>query len=359
MLVTLASGCDTWDEMTEQRSPWAVPDTQTVIEPVLPASTPSTSPTVSPALPLGGRPGGPARPGSIPAPGYASGRVSRLDAAPPIGPPPGVLPGGPGGGGGDDDPVKRNQRILKWLGGGAVLVVAIGLIVILVSVLTNNATTPGGLFNRQAEGPSDTRPELARRCPPPSIPPDNPNKGEVEVPPGPRTEDSESGISYKQYGSPWRPLQENWRDQGELKITYRMGQDFVTEPDYDGIGSDYHATILSGHVPAAVNDGMVLDLHCVGDQIAADVRVSFYPKGNQLEQLDARDLTLGGRPGRLIKFRLHFSQPGLQAKSELVSIALVDLGKPEAAILYVSIPDTHRQFDYVADEAPESIRPVK
>ncbi|WP_433214900.1 hypothetical protein ACQP00_04855 [Dactylosporangium sp. CS-047395] len=329
--------------MTEQPSPWATPDTQTVIQPV----TVPASPSAAPSEPLQPAP-------RRAAAGYASGRVGR-SGTPPVVPPPDLLEYGRSD---DDDPIKRNQRILKWLGGGAILVVAIGLIVILVSVMTNNATTPGGLFNRQAEGPSDTRPELARRCPPPTIPPDNPNQGGEEVPPGPRTSDSESGISYKSFGDPWRPLAENWRDQGELKITYRIGQDFVTEPNYDGVGSDYHATILSGHVPAAVNDGMVLDLHCVGDQIAADVRVSFYPKGNQLEQLEARDLTLGGRPGRLIKFRLHFSQSGLRAKSELVSIALVDLGKPEAAILYVSIPDTHRQFDYVADEAPESIRPV-
>ncbi|MEV6932152.1 hypothetical protein AB0M46_47750 [Dactylosporangium sp. NPDC051485] len=335
--------------MTEQRSPWAEPDTHTVIEPVPPAST---APIAGPAQPFDGRPGGSARV----APQYASGRVSRLGAPPP--PPPPDVPSG-GRDRDDDDPVKRNQRILKWLGGGAILVVAVGLIVILVSVLTNNATTPGGLFDRHAEAPSDTRPELARRCPPPSIPPDNPNNGGgAEVPPGPRTTDSESGISYKEYGAPWRPLLQNWRDQGELRITYRQGQDFVTEPNYDGAGHDYHATILSGHVPAAVNDGMVLDLHCVGDQIAADVRISFYPKGNQLEQLEAKDLTLGGRPARLLKFRLHFSEAGLTAKSELVSIALVDLGKPEAAILYVSIPDTHRQYDYVADEAPESIRPV-
>lgn len=334
--------------MTEQSSPWATPDTRTVIEPV----TVPASPSPEPAGPAG-------TPGPAPrrvAAGYASGRVGR-SGTPPITPPPDVLRYGRDDDD-DDDPVKRNQRILKWLGGGAILVVAIGLVVILVSVLTNNATTPGGLFNKQAEGPSDTRPELARRCPPPSIPPDNPNPGGEEVPPGPRTTDGESGISYKQFGAPWRPLAENWRDQGELKITYRIGQDFITEPDYDGAGSDYHATILSGHVPAAVNDGMVLDLHCVGDQIAADVRVSFYPKGNQLEPIEAKDLTLGGRPARLIKFRLHFSTPGLRAKSELVSIALVDLGKPEAAILYVSIPDTHRQFDAVADEAPESIRPV-
>ena len=302
---------------------------------------------VTPGRPLPGPPAGDARPRTL----TSAGRVG----APPPGPPVELPEYGPAD---DDDPVRRNKRIMKWLGGGAIAIIAIGLIVILASVVTNNATTPGGLFNRRAEAPSDTRPELARRCPPPTIPPDNPNKGGAEAPPGPRTSDSESGISYKQYPAPWHSLVENWRDRGELKITYRIGQDILTEENYDGQGRDYHATILSGHVPAAVNDGMVLDLHCVGDQIATDVRVSFYPEGNQLEQLDARDLTLGGRPARLLKFRLHFSTPGLKAKSELVSIALVDLGKPEAAILYVSIPDTHRQYDYIADEVLESIRPV-
>ncbi|WP_327006247.1 hypothetical protein OHA72_02510 [Dactylosporangium sp. NBC_01737] len=324
--------------MTEQHSPWAQPDTQVVLAPVGPA--PTIQRTAEPPRA---------------APGYRSGRVSGI-GVPPIVPPPSWPSGGGGGGEDDDDPVKRNKRILKLLSGGAVAVVAIGLIVILVSLMTGNATTPGGLFDRRAEGPSDTRPELARRCPPPTIPPELPPGG-AEVPAGPRTTDPEAGISYKEYGDPWQPWDAAWVDLGELKVTYRIGQHFITEPNYSG-NSDYHATILSGHVPAAVNDGMVLDLKCVGDQIAADVRISFYPKSNQLEQISAKDLTLGGRPARLLKFRLHFSQPGLKAKSELVSIALIDLGKPEAAILYVSIPDTHRQFDYIADEAPESVRPL-
>lgn len=322
--------------MTEQRSPWAEPDTHVVLAPVRPAPTiqrPAEEPRV--------------------AEGYKSGRVSGL-GVPPVVPPPDVLIGGPDD---DDDPVKRNKRIMKWLGGGAVAVLVVGLAVIMISVLTNNANTPGGLFNRKAEAPTDLRPELARRCPPPSIAPEQPNQPPPDVPAGPRTVDQEAGISYKEYGEPWGPWDAAWVDQGELKVTYRIGQHFVTEPNYSE-GSDYHATILSGHVPAAVNDGLVLDLKCIADQIAADVRVSFYPKNNQLEPIEAKDLTLGGRPARLVKFRLHFSQPGLKAKSELVSVALIDVGKVEAAILYVSIPDTHRQFDYVADEVTESVRPI-
>ena len=47
---------------------------------------------------------------------------------------------------------------------------------------------------------------------------------------------------------------------------------------------------------------------------------------------------------------------GLQAKDELVGIACIDVGKPSAAILYVSIPGTHRQFDWVVDDAINSVR---
>jgi hypothetical protein len=34
------------------------------------------------------------------------------------------------------------------------------------------------------------------------------------------------------------------------------------------------------------------------------------------------------------------------------------VGRPNAAILYVSIPGTHRQFDHVVDEVVESVRPT-
>jgi hypothetical protein len=57
------------------------------------------------------------------------------------------------------------------------------------------------------------------------------------------------------------------------------------------------------------------------------------------------------------KFRLHFSEPGLIAKDELAAVALIDVGKPQAAVLYISIPGTHRQYDWVVDDVLNSVRP--
>jgi hypothetical protein len=215
----------------------------------------------------------------------------------------------------------------------------------------------GGLFNR-ANGPSDTRPELAKRCPPPTGNiPDQTKPNPPAPPPGPRISDDEAGISYSQYGAPWNTWDAAWVDKGELKVSYAVGEHFVTEPLYNGV-SDYQATILSGHVPAAVNDGLALDLNCIGHQVAADVRLSFYPENNQQEMISDKAETLGGLNAWVLKFRLHFSQPGLRAKSELVAIALLDVGRPEAAILYVSIPDTNPEWEYVTDDALQSVRPT-
>jgi hypothetical protein len=96
----------------------------------------------------------------------------------------------------------------------------------------------------------------------------------------------------------------------------------------------------------------------VGRQVVADVRASYYPQPNTLEQLRDGLTTLGGRPAYVSKFRLHFNEPGLKAKDELSAVAIIDVGKPTAAVLYVSIPGTHKQYDYVVDEVLSSVRPL-
>lgn len=344
--------------MTEQRSPWAVPDTEVVVSGAEPVSSPPV--TAAPAYAMAhssARHGTPPQRASRPE--AAGGRTATLTAGAVTrlhepGPPDVISSGPPD----VDDPARRNRLIMRWFGGGAIGVIAIGLIVVLAMIMTGAGTGPGnGLLDRQLKGPSDTRPELAKRCPPPSDSPDQGQQGVPAIPAGPRTVDEAAGISYKAYGAPWSPWDSAWVDQGELKVSYRVGQHFVTEENYRG-SSDYHATILSGSVPAAVNDGLQLDLKCTGHQVAADARISFYPEPNTLESIRDEAATLGGRPAWVNIFRLSFTQPGLKAKSELVLVALIDVGRPEAAILYVSIPDTHRQFDTVVDELLESVRPT-
>lgn len=242
------------------------------------------------------------------------------------------------------------QRMMRWFGLGAVGIVVIGVVVVLIITLTTGL--PGDKPSIP-DGPDESLPPLAQACPPPTEEPAEPQ--DAPEPEGDRTVDTESGISYKAYGDPWQPWNQTWV-AGDLAVEYATGQAFVTET-YSG--GDYMASILSGHVPAAVNDGTTLDLKCVSDQVAADVRASYYPEPNELEPLTDEAATLGGRPAWLRKFRLSFTADGLEAKSELVGVALIDVGRNEAAVLYVSIPDTHKKFDDVVDEVMESVRPVE
>jgi hypothetical protein len=232
-------------------------------------------------------------------------------------------------------------------------ILAVGLTVVLVLVLSSGGNPFGG---GKADAPTDVRPPLAQACPPPVNAPSNGPVAPGRLPPtaGPRTVDSDAGISYKAYPAPWEPWNDVWR-AGTLKVPYKIGQHFVTEIYPGGI---YHASILSAAVPATDNDAVTVNLECVGRQVAADARASYYPQPNTMDTLRDEMTTLGGRPAWLTEFRLHFNEPGLQAKDELAAIAIIDVGKPSAAVLYVSIPGNYRQYDYVVDEVMASVRPL-
>ncbi len=237
-------------------------------------------------------------------------------------------------------------------GGIAGGILVIGLTVILVLSLSGSSP-----FRQEAAPPTDVRPPLAQACPAPT---GSPSAAPTQAPPslpaetGARTVDDQAGISYKAYGAPWVPWTDVWK-AGTLEVPYRVGQHFVTE-QYGG--SLYHASILSAAVPAADNDAVTLNLECVGRQVAADVRAEYYPQPNTMDPIRDEVTTLGGRPAWVSEFRLHFHAPGLTATEELSAVAVIDVGKPTAAVLYVSIPGTHKQFDYVVEDVLKSVRPL-
>ncbi|MEV6526778.1 hypothetical protein AB0M43_33095 [Longispora sp. NPDC051575] len=305
--------------MTTSESPWADGEGDIVLPPSPTAAKPQ------PAHPHLG--------GLVTSATRLEAAAARRSGPAPAGPPP-------------PDP---NKRLLLWFGGGAALVLVLGIVVVLAMVLTGNVDP---LRPTAANGP-DRRPPLAKLCPPPTSYPE-PSYEAPPVPAGPRTVDEKAGISYKKFGEPWQPWSDSW-SAGTLKVQYRIGQDIVTERYSEGT---YHASILSGSVPATANDGTQLDLKCTGRQVAADARVSYYPQPNTMEMIRDEAAVLGGRPAWVSKFRLRFdnSRRGLTAKDELVAIAMIDVGRPEAAVLYVSIPGTHRQFDSVVDEVLDSVR---
>lgn len=249
-------------------------------------------------------------------------------------------------------PPRRAPKLGWFLAGGAVLVV-IGLVVVLV--MANNGTFGGS--RALPLGHDNAGPPLAQACPPPTATSDPGYHEGPPVPPGPRTVDKTAGISYKAYGAPWQPWTQDWV-AGQLHVHYRTGQGFMTEV-YPG--GEYWASILSGTVPATVNDGTSLDLKCVGQQIVADVRgggqnQGYYPQPNTMDKIEDKQTTLGGLNAWVSIFELHFHEQGLKATNELVGVVTIDVGKTNAAVLYVSIPGTHKQYDYVVQDVINSVR---
>jgi hypothetical protein len=293
--------------MTAQSSPWAQPETEFAV-PVIEAAVGAEPPTDPP---------------------QPSGR--------------------------DLDPALVERRAMRRYLTVAAAIVALGVLAVLVRGIAGLDQPGGGLLERTFAGPRDTRGDLARLCPPPT---ENPQRQQREIPPvpaGPRTVDHAAGISYAAYGEPWRTWDQVWSG-GDLKVTYRVGQHFITEPGPDRNG--YHASILSGSVPATVNDALTVDLKCTGQQVAADVRTEYYFQPNTAEQIRDEFATIGGLPAWVSVFRLSFERPGLKAKDELAAVVLLDVGRPEAAILYVSIPGTHHEWDRVVNEVIDSVRPT-
>lgn len=330
-------------------SPWARPSADD--------GRPTQPPTPT-AAPIGVPPTGQSRPGAEPisltsigrdsSQTLTAGRVSGNGSLSVIVPSKPIAPSASESA--PPDPAALRRRTMRWFAGATGAVLAVGITVLLALVLTGHSP----LVGRQTAAP-DLRPELAKLCPPPSGPA-APSGPIPPTPAGPRTVDTPSGISYKAFGAPWGPLDQPWDTGGELDVTFRSGQSFVTEP-FPG-GGTYNATILSGSVPAATNDALTLDLKCTGGQVAADVRARYYPTPNTMDMIRNDATTLGGRPAWVSEFRLHFSVPGLRAKDELVCVALIDIGKINASILYISIPGTHKQYDYVIDQLLASVRPT-
>ncbi|TQS42323.1 hypothetical protein [Cryptosporangium phraense] len=251
-------------------------------------------------------------------------------------------------------PPPSSSGTLRWLVGGGVALVLV-LVVVLVLALTGVFRGDrSSLFGPFAGGdPEPSKPPLAQLCPPASDDPPPPG-GEQPAPvEGPRIDDRDSGISYLRLGDPWLLWDRGAWSQGTLGVDFQTGYYFVTETYSQG---DYLASVLSGKVPATVGDSLTLNLPCAGRQVAEDVRRAYYPQPNVKEQTRDEQVVVGGRPAWVSTFHLTFSANGLEARGEQVAVVLVDVGRPDAAVLYISIPDTHKQLDPEIDKVIASIQ---
>ena len=242
---------------------------------------------------------------------------------------------------------------------GLVLVLVVGLLAWNTLLPAGTADTTGDVAagsTLPAGPPTPDRPmpPLARLCPAGQTAPGPSTTPSGPATTGPRINDADTGISYVRLGAPWQPWDRIWIG-GVLGVRYQAGYYLVTQKGVGGGPSDYYATVLSGSVPATVGDALHPDMGCVAREVAEDARRSFYPDPNSQEMLAAHPVTVSGHPGYLVSFHLSFDVPGYDATGELAEILVLDVGTPRVAVLYVSIPDTHQQYDPVADQVIASV----
>jgi Protein of unknown function (DUF2510) len=256
---------------------------------------------------------------------------------------------------GQPDRPRRNWAPLAISG-----TVALAVLLIIVIALVGGGPASQDQANPRAGSPLPTAlptepPVTVAPCDTtasPSLAPGTPNPSPPAVR-GARVSDSQAGISYAGQGEPWRKWDQTWITPG-LQTRFATGYYIITQADTPS--GQYYATVLSGAVTARVGDGPPADPRCVAEQVADDVRQAYYPQPNVRDTLEAHAVTVSGHPGYLIRYHLKFSVTGFKATGEQVGIMVVNVGRPQLAVLYLSIPDTVSNYNYLFPQVFNSVQ---
>jgi hypothetical protein len=222
-------------------------------------------------------------------------------------------------------------------GGRTALVVVISLVVLV-------AVVGAALFLGSSSGEPGTVAES-----PPSgqqLPPAGPT-----FPPGTtRIIDEESGISYPFLGDGWYEF-----DLGlQTEVTAIAGQYFTTQeltPD----GTTFIAQCTSGPLATGYGWSGAPTLQATTQTVADSVRDNYYPGPNERRVMREEAREVDGHPAYLYEFQLTWDVPGYDATGERAALLLIDVGRPDPALLYISIPNTHAELYGVIDRLIEAV----
>jgi hypothetical protein len=224
-------------------------------------------------------------------------------------------------------PPPRRGRLAWGIGLGVLGVVLVVVLAMLVG--------KGGGGN-VADGPSPSGDPSASSGP--AFPP-----GTVRI------VDEAAGIAYPYLGDGWS----QWSLGPMLETTETAGQYFVTqEQTPDGI---FIAQCTSGPLAPEFGYAGPGSLEVTLDQVVDRIRVNYYPAPNEQEILRDEALTVDGAPAHLVEFRLSWEVPGYDASGERAALLLVDVGRAQPALLYLSIPNTHAELYGVIDQVIQSV----
>ena len=237
---------------------------------------------------------------------------------------------GPTGYGGQTAPGKPKGGRAGWW----IVAIVLGLVVILAAVFGVRALLGrSGIINPGDPGGSSTReicPQQQTETPGPQ-----PNDGRVHG----------GQLSYPQLGSPWAaPIPEDRVPFGRDVLT----QTVTVEPDYDGPGRHWVASVLIGQLVAG--DGFFTPQE--GSEIVVKCIVgTFYGTDTQVNRDDKKSeaLKVDGKDAWVVESHLTFDIPNLKTKGELLIVVIVATSPEASSIYYASIPDT----------TPELVQPAR
>ncbi|SEF94618.1 hypothetical protein SAMN04489712_102592 [Thermomonospora echinospora] len=226
-----------------------------------------------------------------------------------------------------------------------------------VGVLVVALAAVGGFFYVKRGGDSTTAPDT------PSAPPatqglpaerDTPPKPRVNLPPDkamPRfagtpsravgmVADRRSGLAYPRFAAPWQlPTKKNrlgtagWSGQ-QVAVTERNGArvwygQLLTGVLQPSLAGEFKGPRSLKRVTVMARDGLV---------------EQYYAFPHKERPLASQPLNVGGRKGWLVSSYLTYQRPGIKATGEVVAVAVIDTGRDVPAVVFASMPNTHRKL---------------
>jgi len=166
--------------------------------------------------------------------------------------------------------------------------------------------------------------------------------------------DPHAGLSYPRLARPWQvPTKQNrlavpgWSGQ-QILVTERTG------------GRIWYGQLLTGTLAPALRgayDGPD-SVKTVAGLAAKNHEAVYYQFPHKTAPLASQALPVGGRKGWLIASYLTYKRAGVRATGEVVATAVIDTGRPAPAVVFVSIPNTHRKLWPDVNQFLSGLKPV-
>ncbi|MFG2085780.1 MULTISPECIES: hypothetical protein [unclassified Spirillospora] len=155
-----------------------------------------------------------------------------------------------------------------------------------------------------------------------------------------RVADPHSGLAYPRLAAPWKvPTKQN-----KLGTAGWSGQQIlVTERS---AGQIWYGQLLTGTLhPSMQNAYQGPDsVKSVAALVAQGYEAQYYAFPHKTAPLASQPLTVDGRPGWLIASYLTYQRDGVRATGEVVATAVVDTGRKTPAVVFASLPNTHKKM---------------